>query len=274
MKNIFFNYLESKWKRLVRVVAICWVISICIYYVFNGLQNEILISIFISILTIFLISYVLEPFVKKDNTIKNPNENDKISIDKGFVKLVSENENLEINQSEFISLNELNIDKKLLTNILMNYQNEHKYTIIYVINELKKMNHNLNDTIQNKIFKHFNIDCNTEVPIRIPTISLIEKSNYFQTKFLKKGQIVSLFIIFLMSIIFGMFSDDLKSPINYGPYIICFFILNYFIKKQFNKNGWKVNPYLFTVKIGVIYIILWVLGYVIFKQILSTILFT
>ena len=74
MDKFFFGYLPLKWRRLVRTIFVL-IISIVFFLVLamcisSGTKNESLISVFLLLLSIalpILISYLVEPFVRKQH---------------------------------------------------------------------------------------------------------------------------------------------------------------------------------------------------------------
>ena len=77
-KTIFFGFLDLKWKRLTRVISII----ISLYCVINFFETgEPLIISFVTLLVIFLVSWICKPFFEESDSTKMAKLEKNLSLD-------------------------------------------------------------------------------------------------------------------------------------------------------------------------------------------------
>ena len=73
LNTFFFGYLELKWRRLVRTLLLTYIISATILYLQSFIggwkwdDEEIILSVLILIFITPYFSYILKPFVVKED---------------------------------------------------------------------------------------------------------------------------------------------------------------------------------------------------------------
>ena len=71
LNTFFFGYLPLKWKRLARALSFIWfiitVIPFCMLVMeITRTDDFVLLGLFPSLILIFIVSWVLKPFIVKD----------------------------------------------------------------------------------------------------------------------------------------------------------------------------------------------------------------
>jgi hypothetical protein len=76
MKTFFWGFFSKPWKRLFRTLSLIILFFFSINLVFNSNDDDVLVPLFIILISIPILSYVIEPFILEKRKRSDPKLND------------------------------------------------------------------------------------------------------------------------------------------------------------------------------------------------------